>query len=74
MLYPDPEELKKKWQRTYYLVSYVQLMLNANEPAHKQLEQIMFEIVKSGPTGERLNRLVIQSRLVLKTEWDRVKT
>jgi hypothetical protein len=72
-LFKSDEYLQKKWERFFYLTSYVQLMLNSSEKAHKELERTMFELMKSGPTGERLNQFVTQSRFVLKTEWDRVK-
>jgi hypothetical protein len=73
ILYAKEEEMKKASERKFYLISYVQLMLNKAEEAHRELEKIMFEVLQSGPTGESLNRFVTQSRLVLKTEWDRVK-
>ena len=72
--YQSDEYLTKKWERLFYLTSYVQLMLNKSEKAHQDLEKTMFELLQSGPTGDRLNQFINQSRFVLKTEWDRVKT
>jgi hypothetical protein len=69
----NQKEISASLMRTSYLKSYIDLMLNPNEDEHKTLSSLLKEVAVSRPSQENLRNLVVQSRLVLKSEWDRLK-
>ena len=71
----------KEYQRLTHLETKIQLMLNAKEDDHIQLQDVVRELIASlgsGKEGESRfiaahGKLIELSRQVLKREWNRVK-
>lgn len=70
-----------EYQRLTHLETKIQLMLNAKEDDHIQLEKLIHEMVSSLQRGKEVDAAFIEvhpkvislSRQVLKREWDVVK-
>ncbi len=71
----------EEYRRLTYLETKIQLMLNAKEDDHIQLQETMRELIaslESGKDGESAfaaaeSKIIDLSRQVLKREWNRVK-
>jgi hypothetical protein len=82
LLTPKDDFAHEKFREVFELAFYIELMLNTNDERDKKLANLLMELIEiplihkedSGAQIGKIQREIIdQTKIILKSEWERVK-